>query len=94
MADHVVEGPPATSDKTAPEDDAKRGRIARRVTVNLRQQDVDRLDRIAKEAHLQPTDAIRRALATEAFVIRNRKEGRKILVEDESGNLREVEFLY
>lgn len=68
--------------------------IARRITVNLRPGDSDRLARIAEETHLQPNDVIRRALATESFVIRNLKEGRKILVEDSDGKLREIEFVY
>jgi hypothetical protein len=68
--------------------------IAKRITVNLRQGDNERLERIVRDTHLPPNDVIRRALATESFIIRNLREGRKILVQDTDGTLREVEFLY
>ncbi|HEX2058701.1 MAG TPA: ribbon-helix-helix protein, CopG family [Actinomycetota bacterium] len=66
---------------------------ARRVTVTLRQSDQRRLDEIAEAVHLSQNDVIRKALATEAFVQRVLGEGRKILVEDANGNVREVEFV-
>jgi predicted transcriptional regulator len=69
-------------------------RIARRITVNLRPGDASRLDQLAEEAQAQPSEVIRRALATEAFVKKTLRAGRKILVQDEKGNLREVEFVH
>lgn len=66
---------------------------SKRMTVNLRPGDVERLLKISDSEHLQPSEVIRRALATEAFVVRTLEEGRKILVEDDSGQLREVEFI-
>lgn len=67
---------------------------ARRVTVTLRPRDIKRIEEIASETSLKANDIIRRALATESFVVKNRREGRKILIQDEKGTLREVEFLY
>lgn len=64
-----------------------------RVTVTLRPKDQDRLDKIAAAADLSQNDAIRKALATEEFVQRNVVAGRKILVETEDGELREIEFV-
>lgn len=73
---------------------AESATASRRITVNLRPSDVERIDRIAEETQLSPNEIVRRALATESFVIRNRKEGRKLLVDDGEGTVREVEFLY
>jgi predicted transcriptional regulator len=64
-----------------------------RVTVTLRQADQERLDEIAARTKLSKNDAIRKALATEAFVQRALDANRKILVEDAKGNVREVEFV-
>lgn len=65
----------------------------KRVTVTLGQADQDRLDEIATKERVSKNDAIRRALATEAFVTRTLAAGRKLLVEDPDGTVREIEFL-
>jgi hypothetical protein len=74
-------------------DEAKLAQPVRRVTVNLRRADTERLEEIATATRLNKNDAIRKALATEAFVQRTLSEGRKILVEDANGKVREVEFV-
>ena len=66
---------------------------SQRVAVNLRDADLDRLKEVADANRLTRNDAIRKALATEAFVQRELKAGHKILIEDEKGNIRQVEFV-
>lgn len=66
----------------------------RRVTVNLRPSDVERINKIAESTGLSANEIIRRALATESFVVENRNKDRKILVEDENGKVSRVEFVY
>lgn len=68
-------------------------RAGKRVTVNLRASDVDRVSQLAEETGLNANEIIRHALATEAYVAKVRKEGRRLLVEDSQGNIREVEFV-
>lgn len=68
-------------------------KIPKRVTVTLGETDVERLEEIADSERVSQNDAIRRALATEAFVQRTLAEGRKILVQDKDGKIREVEFV-
>lgn len=77
----------------SPPEKEKGARQGKRVTVSLRPSDLDRLGEIASETHLSQNDAIRKALATEAFVQRALAEGRKILVEDAEGNVRYIEFV-
>lgn len=72
---------------------ADAGSRVTRLTVNLRPRDADRLEEIAKSTNLNKNEIVRRALATEAFMQRTLAEGRKILVEDSAGAVREVEFL-
>jgi Ribbon-helix-helix protein, copG family len=71
----------------------EREETARRVTVNLRPSDVERIEEIAEQTSLTANEIIRRALATESFVIRTLKDGRKVLTEDSEGRLREVQFV-
>lgn len=66
---------------------------SQRVAVNLRGADLERLDEVAEANRLTRNDAIRKALATEAFVQRELQTGHKILIEDEKGNIRQVEFV-
>lgn len=64
-----------------------------RVTVTLREPDEERLEEVTEATRLSQNDAIRKALATEAFIQRTLGEGRKILVEGTDGEIREVEFV-
>jgi hypothetical protein len=66
---------------------------ARRVTANLRARDEANLEAIAADADLSQNDAIRKALASEAFIQRTLRSGGSILVRDESGEIREVQFV-
>lgn len=59
----------------------------KRVTVNLRELDYERLTFISEATGLSKNDSIRKALATQAWVDRVQREGRKVLVED-GDNLR------
>ena len=97
----VTPEPPTPSDAAAdtepeagrtPPGDAD-GRQVRRITVNLRASDMRRIDAIARETGLSANEILRRALATESFVMEHRKEGRKILIEDDEA-VREVLFPY
>ncbi|MEX2292090.1 MAG: ribbon-helix-helix protein, CopG family [Mycobacteriales bacterium] len=73
---------------------AKTANVARRVTVNLRASDVERIEKIAESTGLSANEVIRRALATESFIVENRNQDRKILIEDKDGTVQRVEFLY
>lgn len=67
---------------------------AKRVTVTLGEVDQERLDDIARKERVSKNDAIRRALATEQFVVNTIRSGRKLLVRDDDGTIREVEFIH
>jgi len=66
---------------------------ARRVTASLRAPDAKNLDDVSETTQLSPNDAIRKALATEAYVQRVLADGGKIMVKDENGQVREVAFV-
>ena len=65
----------------------------RRVTASLRPRDENNLESVAEDAGLSENDAIRKALATEAFVQETLKEGGSILVRSKDGTVREVQFV-
>ena len=67
--------------------------MPKRVTVTLRDPDVKRLNEVSDSTELSQNDAIRKALATESFIQRTLADGGKILVESETGEIREVEFV-
>lgn len=67
-------------------------RKSRRLTVTLREQDVDALARIARERGVSPTDAIRRALASEVWVSQRVADDNSILLENGDGTIRQVSF--
>lgn len=66
---------------------------AKRATVSLRQPDLENLDDVTERTHLSENDAIRKALATEAFVQAVLAEGGAILVRNADGTIREVAFV-
>lgn len=72
---------------------ARPANTARRVTASLRDPDVENLETVAEATSLSPNDAIRKALATEAFIQKALSRGGKIMVQDEHGDLREVAFV-
>lgn len=65
----------------------------RRVTASLRPRDESNLESVAEDAGLSENDAIRKALATEAFVQETLKDGGSILVRSKDGTVREVQFV-
>lgn len=71
----------------------KQGSTVRRVTASLRAKDETNLEKVADEVGLNQNDAIRKALATEAFVQDTLKSGGAILVRDKDGSIREVQFV-
>lgn len=89
--DQIVGTVPDTEDN-ASEDSTAAGAIAKRVTVNLRQSDLEILEELAKKGDLRPNEVFRQAIATEEWIQRKRDEGFKLLVEDPDGNIREIEF--
>ena len=62
----------------------------RRVTATLTPKDSENLEYIHEATGYNRTDCVRKSLATQLFVDRTLREGRKILVEDGQGSLREV----
>ena len=65
----------------------------RRVTASLRRRDEENLEEVAEAAGLSQNDAIRKALATEAFIQEAIKSGGSILVRDKDGVIKEVQFV-
>jgi predicted transcriptional regulator len=63
-----------------------------RVTASLRAPDVANLDEVAEATHLTRNDAIRKALATEAWVQRELKRGSAVMIRGRNGILHEVAF--
>ncbi|MBO3129473.1 hypothetical protein [Dermatophilus congolensis] len=72
---------------------ARKGNTVRRITANLRDRDSKNLDKIAQTQGLNPNDAIRQALATQAFLQDALKKGGAILVREADGAIREVQFV-
>jgi hypothetical protein len=72
---------------------AKPASTVRRVTASLRERDESNLEQVAESAGLTQNDAIRKALATEAFIQETLKAGGAILVREASGDVKEVKFV-
>jgi hypothetical protein len=64
----------------------------RRLTVNLTEEDIQTLKRLAEAKGLTMTDTLRLALQTEAFIQERQQRGEKLLIEKSDGSLREVLF--
>ena len=62
----------------------------RKATVNLPADQVDFLQRIAEKENLTFTDALRRSINSEKFFVEQEVAGRKVLLEESSGRVREV----
>lgn len=71
----------------------KSATTVRRVTASLRERDEDNLEQVAEDSGLSKNDAIRKALATEAFIQKTLKAGGSVLVRDSDGTLKEVQFV-
>lgn len=62
----------------------------KKVTVNLPEDQVEFLQKIAEAEHLTFTDVLRRSINSERFFVEQEKTGRKVLVEDVDQRIREV----
>lgn len=64
----------------------------KRVSVSLPLDTIEKLDTIASRHGITMTDAIRRAIATEAYIDNEIQEDNKILIQKSDNTLREVVF--
>ena len=65
----------------------------RRISATIGEADESRLEEITEVTKLSQNDAIRKAIATEAFMQRNLSKGAKILLEMPDGTIRQIEFV-
>ena len=61
-----------------------------KVTVNLPEDTVAELKELADSKQISLTDAIRRAIHSDAFFTKQEKAGRKILVEEPDRSLKQI----
>jgi predicted transcriptional regulator len=66
--------------------------MAVKMSVNLSDEAAEALKKMADKNGVTVTEQLRRSIATEAWRERAEAEGGKVLVEDASGRVREVEF--
>ena len=64
----------------------------KRVSVSLPLDTIEKLDAIASRHGISMTDAIRRAIATEAYIESEIQQDSKILIQKSDNTLREVVF--
>ena len=64
--------------------------MAKKVTVNLPDDQVKFLQDLAAKENLTFTDALRRSIGAERFFVEQKSAGRKVLVEDSDKKIREV----
>ena len=64
--------------------------MAKKVTVNLPDDQVKFLQDLAARENLTFTDALRRSIGAERFFVEQKSAGRKVLVEDSDKKIREV----
>jgi metal-responsive CopG/Arc/MetJ family transcriptional regulator len=64
----------------------------KRVSVSLPLETIEQLDKIASRHGITMTDAIRRAIATEAYIDSKIQEDSKILIQKPDNSLIEVVF--
>jgi hypothetical protein len=62
----------------------------KKITVNLPEDQVEFLQKIAAAEHLTFTDLLRRSINSEKFFVDQERTGRKVLVEDADKLIREV----
>ncbi len=78
----------ATGEKSANKEKSQ----TKRVSVSLPLDTIEKLDKIASRHGITMTDAIRRAIATEAYIDREIQENSKILIQKSDNSLMEVVF--
>jgi hypothetical protein len=66
--------------------------ITKRRSLNLFSDTVEFLEYLAEEQGISDNEAIRRAIATEAYFLKERRNNSKILIQDANGDVREVVF--
>jgi len=66
---------------------------AKRITVSLPPTSVKILDVLTESQEVSQSEAIRRAIANELFILHQVRKGSKILVEDADGKLKELVFI-
>ena len=66
---------------------------AKRVTASMREPDLENLDKVTDATGLSDNDAIRKALATEAFVQEKLATGRVMYFRNPDGTFQEVAFV-
>ncbi|MCC6921568.1 MAG: CopG family transcriptional regulator [Nitrosomonas sp.] len=62
----------------------------KKITVNLPEDQVEFLQKIAAEEHVTFTDVLRRSINSEKFFVDQEKNKRKVLVEDADHRIREA----
>jgi len=65
-----------------------------KVSVNLTQQDVDRLKELANAQQTTVTAALRQAIATETFIYQAVSRGAKLLLQEQDKSIREIVLHY
>ncbi len=64
--------------------------MAKKITVNLPDDQVEFLQKLAKQENITFTDALRRSISAEQFFVNQAAAGRKVLVEEPGQRVREV----
>jgi hypothetical protein len=72
----------------------RQGTTVRRVTASLRERDEANLNEVSEMSGLSPNDAIRKALATEAWLQETLGSGAKVLVKNPDGSVSEMQFVH
>lgn len=62
----------------------------KKVTVNLPEDQIEFLQALAKLEDITFTDALKRSINAERFFVDQKKNGRKVLVEEKGHKLREI----
>lgn len=71
---------------------SKQKPATRKVTVNLPEETISRIQAIANRHGLSMTEAIRRAIITESYIDEQIEEGSKVLIQKPDNTYREVVF--
>lgn len=61
-----------------------------RISANLSKEVFEALQELSKELGVSMTDVLRRALSTERFLVKEVRNGAKVLLKDQDGSLREI----
>lgn len=65
-----------------------------KLTVQLPEEAINQIQEIAERLNISRTEAIRRALKTELFFVKEKKNGKRVLLKDEeNGQIQEVIML-